>query len=322
MVDMEITTPFSDGPEGRARPSGPSLDGISITSKFRELAADIKLHHSVFALPWAILATVLAAHRIGGLKIGQLLLVLICMVSARTVAMVANRLLDADFDAANPRTARRAIPGGRLSPGFMWMSLIVSSLIFIGAASGFWIAYRNHWPIVLAVPVLMFLIGYSLMKRYTRFCHYYLGAALALAPVCAWLAIAGTISLPPILMAGAVVLWTAGFDILYACQDYVFDVENGLFSVPAKIGIGPALWASRATHLCCVGFLVALAANTPELGILFGIGVGIAMVLLVIEHSLVKSTDLSRLNLAFFTLNGVISLILGGLGIVDVLLHH
>jgi 4-hydroxybenzoate polyprenyltransferase len=290
--------------------------------KLRELASDIKLHHSVFALPWAILSTVLAAHRTGGLKVGQLLLVLICMVSARTVAMVANRLLDAEIDAANPRTARRAIPGGRLSPAFMWMSLIVSSLIFIGGTAGFWIGYHNRWPIALAAPVLVFLIGYSLMKRYTRLCHYYLGAALALAPLCAWLAIAATISLPPILMAGAVVLWTAGFDILYGCQDYAFDVEHGLFSVPAKIGIGPALWVSRATHVLCVGFLIALAATTPELGMLFWIGVGIAAVLLVIEHSLVKPADLSRLNLAFFTLNGIISLILGGLGVVDVLVHR
>jgi 4-hydroxybenzoate polyprenyltransferase len=244
------------------------------------------------------------------------------MVSGRTVAMVANRLLDADFDKANPRTARRAIPGGRLSPAFMWMSLAISSLIFVAGASGFFFAYHNRWPIILAVPVLIFLVGYSLMKRYTRLCHYYLGAALALAPLCAWLAIAGTISLPPILMAGAVVLWTAGFDILYACQDYAFDVEHGLFSVPSKIGIAPALWVSRLTHVCCVGFLVALDVTPPELGLFFGIGVGIAMVLLVIEHSLVKPTDLSKLNLAFFTLNGVISLILGGLGVVDVLIHH
>jgi len=325
MVYVELTTPFSDGPEGRAtRPSGPSLNIVaqSTISKIRELAADIKLHHSVFALPWAVLATVLAAHRAGGLKLGQLILVLICMVTGRTVAMVANRLLDAEIDAANPRTARRAIPGGRLSAGFMWMSLAICSSIFIAAAGGFWIGYHNRWPIVLAVPVLVFLVGYSLMKRYTRLCHYYLGMALALAPVCAWLAIAGSLSLPPFLMAGAVILWTAGFDILYACQDYAFDVQHGLFSVPAKIGIGPSLSVSRGTHLACVGFLVLLGVTTPELGILFAIGIGIAAVLLVIEHSLVKPTDLSRLNLAFFTLNGVISLILGGLGVVDVLMHH
>lgn len=307
MSDAELTTP-------------PCLRGERI-SKLRELAADIKLQHSVFALPWAILATVLAAHRTGGLRFGQLLLVLICMVSARTVAMVANRILDADFDAANPRTARRAIPGGRLSPAFMWFALLVSALVFVTAAAGFWFGYHNRWPILLAGPVLIFLIGYSLTKRYTRLCHYYLGAALALAPLCAWLAIAGTIAAPPLLMAGAVVLWTAGFDILYACQDYAFDVEHRLFSVPAKIGIGPALWVSRLTHLAAVVFLIWLGWSAPELGVLFAIGVGLAIVLLLVEHSLVKPTDLSRLNLAFFTVNGVISLILGGLGVVDVLLR-
>ena len=287
--------------------------------KFGALASDIKLHHSVFALPWAILATVLAAHRVGGLKIGQLVLILICMVSARTVAMVANRLLDADFDLANPRTARRAVPSGRLSKTFMWASLIASAVVFITATAGFLIVYHNAWPLILAVPVLLFLIGYSLMKRYTRFCHYYLGAALGLAPVCAWLAITGSIALPPIYMMAAVLLWTAGFDILYACQDYEFDVQNGLFSVPAKVGIGPALWVARGTHLFCIGFIVLLGITTPELGLLFGIGIGLAAVLIVIEHSLVKPNDLSRLNMAFFTLNGVISIILGGLGVIDVL---
>jgi len=321
-----ISIPFSGGPEGRAfaagiEPAQPSGPPLNIVGKFRELAADIKLHHSVFALPWAVLSSVLAAHRSGELKSGQLIFILICMVSARTVAMVANRLLDADFDLANPRTAKRAVPSGRLSRGFMWVSLATSAVIFITSAAGFLI-YHNSWPIVLAIPVLAFVVGYSLMKRYTRLCHYYLGAALALAPVCAWLAITGTINLPPLLMAGAVLLWTAGFDILYACQDYAFDVVHQLFSVPAKVGIGPALWVSRATHLGCVGFLIWLGISTPELGILFVLGIGLAIVLLVIEHSLVKPTDLSRLNLAFFTLNGVISLVIGTLGIVSIFLHH
>jgi len=299
-----------------------SQSSPNIVGKFTALTSDIKLHHSIFALPWALLATVIAAHRAGGLKIGQLVLVLICMVTGRTVAMVANRLLDAEFDAANPRTARRAVPSGRLSKNYMAVSLALCAVIFIAATSGFWIFYRNVWPIALAVPVLIFLVGYSLTKRYTRLCHYYLGAALALAPLCAWLAITGTINLPPILMASAVLLWTAGFDILYACQDYAFDVANRLFSVPAKIGIAPALWVARVTHLCAIGFIAALGWSTPELGVLFAFGIGLAGILLIVEHSLVKPTDLSKLNLAFFTLNGVISLVLGGLGIVDVLRYH
>jgi 4-hydroxybenzoate polyprenyltransferase len=294
---------------------------LSAVQKFRALAGDIKLHHSVFALPWALLATVLAGHRTGGLKAGQMLLILICMVCGRTVAMVANRLLDAEFDAANPRTARRAVPSGRLSGRYMAITLVINAAVFIAGAAGFDIFYHNRWPVLLAVPVLLFLVGYSLMKRYTRLCHYYLGAALALAPVCAWLAITGTINRPPLLMAGAVLLWTAGFDILYACQDYGFDVSHRLFSVPAKIGIGPALWVARGTHACCAGMLILLAYITPEFGVCFGSGVALAIMLLIVEHVLVRPTDLSKLGVAFFTVNGVISLLLGGLGIVDVLLH-
>ena len=299
------------------------LNGIGPSTlwKIRELATDIKLHHSVFALPWAILATAFAAHRVGGLKIGQMILILICMVSARTVAMVANRLLDAEFDAVNPRTARRALPAGRLSEPFMAVALAISAIVFVSATAGFWFEYHNHWPILLAVPVLAFLIGYSLMKRYTGLCHYYLGTALALAPICAWLAIKGTIDLPPLLMAGAVLFWTAGFDILYACQDYVFDVRNNLFSVPARIGIGSAFWVARATHVVCIAFMVLLAYLTPELGLFFEIGIALAGILITVEHFLVKSNDLSRLNLAFFTLNGVVSVVLGTAGVVDVLMH-
>ncbi|MDB5330344.1 MAG: ubiA, partial [Phycisphaerales bacterium] len=150
-------------------------------------------------------------------------------------------------------------------------------------------------------------------------CHYYLGMCLALAPVCAWVAIRGTLGLPPIWMAGAVLTWTAGFDILYACQDYASDVACGVFSVPAKIGIGPALWVSRVTHLASVGMLVAVGMSSPHLGALYFTGVAIATTLLIVEQSLVRADDLSKLGLAFFTVNGIISLLLGTLGIVDVL---
>jgi 4-hydroxybenzoate polyprenyltransferase len=151
-------------------------------------------------------------------------------------------------------------------------------------------------------------------------CHYYLGAALALAPLCAWIAIKGTINAPPLYMFAAVLLWTAGFDIIYACQDYEFDKQNGLFSVPAKIGIGPALWTARITHALCLTFIILLAATTPELGGLFWIGVAIAGLLLVIEHALITPTDLSKVSVAFFTVNGIISLLLGSLGVVNVLM--
>jgi 4-hydroxybenzoate polyprenyltransferase len=306
-------------------PSAPPQPAVARTfsAKLSALAADIKIHHSVFALPWAVLATFLAASRTpGGLKLGQLGLILVCMVTARTFAMAANRLLDAEVDAQNPRTARRAIPSGQLSRSFMIASLACCALIFIAAAAGFWLLYHNPWPLALSVPVLLFLGGYPYLKRFSRLCHYYLGAALALAPVCAWIAIKGSLDSPPFYMAAAVLLWTAGFDIIYACQDYTFDMAHGLFSVPAKLGIARALWVARLTHVACVAFLVLLGVTTPELAMLYWIGVAIAVGLLVVEHSLVKADDLSKVSLAFFTVNGVISLLIGCLGVTDVLMHR
>ena len=257
-------------------------------SKLMVLAADIKLHHSLFALPWAILATVLAAHRHGGLRVGQLLLILVCMVTARTVAMLANRLLDADVDAANPRTARRALPAGRVSPAFTWFALFISAAVFVASTAGFYFFYGNPWPIFCSVPVLLFLIGYSQTKRFTWLCHYYLGVSLALAPVCAWIAIAGRLGPPPLWMAAAVVCWLAGFDILYACQDYAFDVSHRLFSIPAKIGIRRAMWVARFTHVTCLLCLFGLLHTTPEFGIFFAFGIAITAVLMAVEHSIVE----------------------------------
>jgi 4-hydroxybenzoate polyprenyltransferase len=241
------------------------------------------------------------------------------MVTARTVAMAANRLLDAELDARNPRTARRAIPAGVLSRGFYGAIVCLCIAGFVAATFGFRYFYQNPWPLRLSLPVLAMLAAYPLLKRFTRFCHYYLGACLAIAPICAWVAIRGTIDPPPFWMFGAVLLWTAGFDIIYACQDYQSDLECGVFSVPARVGVGNALWISRVTHICCVGMLIGLGLSTPMLGMLYFVGVGIAAALLISEHLLVKPTDLSKVNLAFFTLNGIISLLLGTLGIVDVL---
>jgi 4-hydroxybenzoate polyprenyltransferase len=251
-------------------------------------------------------------------KAGVLGLILVCMVTARTVAMASNRLLDATLDARNPRTAGRAIPSGRLSTTFYATILAACGVAFLAATAAFWFAWHNPYPPLLALPVLLFLGAYPLLKRFTRLCHYYLGAALALAPVCAWLAVKGSLAPPPLWMAGAVLCWTAGFDIIYACQDYLSDVECGVFSVPAKIGIGPALWVSRLTHAVCVAMLIGLGRSAPALGLLYAIGVGIAVALLVVEHAVVRADDLSKVGLAFFTLNGIISLVLGTLGIVDV----
>jgi 4-hydroxybenzoate polyprenyltransferase len=280
------------------------------------LASDIKFSHTVFAMPWALFATFLAAK--GWPDWRQIALIIACMVTARTVAMAANRLMDAKLDALNPRTKGRAIPSGRLSIGYMTGVLVVCSLGFIAATAGF-LLFHNPWPLILSLPVLAYVCGYPLMKRFTRLCHYYLGLALGLAPLCAWIAIAGAIALPPVIMCAAVLLWTAGFDILYACQDYESDVATGVFSVPAKLGISTALWIARFTHLCCLA-LLAWLTTFPPLGHLFMVAVGIAAILLIVEHTLVKSNDLSKLGLAFFTINGVISVIIGTLGILDVLL--
>ena len=292
----------------------------SAFSKLSIFAGDIKIHHTIFALPWALLSAVIASR--GMPVIGKLLLILLCMLTARTVAMAVNRLLDARLDAINPRTARRAIPSGALSTRFVAGIVALCALSFIAATATFQLVYHNPWPLALAVPVLLFISGYPLLKRFSRLCHYYLGAALALAPVCAWVAIRGDIQLPPIWMAVAVLLWTAGFDIIYACQDYQVDVQCGLHSVPSKLGIRRALWVARITHLASVAAMLALGFSSASLGLLYFVGVGLAMALLIIEHVLVRENDLSKVGLAFFTMNGIISIALGTLGVMDVLLRR
>jgi 4-hydroxybenzoate polyprenyltransferase len=178
--------------------------------------------------------------------------------------------------------------------------------------------YGNRWPLLLGPIVLAVLGAYPLLKRFTQLCHYYLGMCLALAPACAWIAIRGEVTLPPILMAAAVMLWTAGFDIIYACQDYESDRATGVFSVPAKVGVAAALWIARLTHAACVAALVWLGLAVPQFGTIYFVAVAIAVVLLLVEHSLVGPRDLSKVNVAFFTINGVISLVVGAMGIADV----
>jgi 4-hydroxybenzoate polyprenyltransferase len=292
----------------------------SLTGKLRLFANDIKIHHTVFAMPWAILSAVLAGRTVAGsLTSRKILLVIIGMVTARTVAMSANRLFDAELDAKNPRTARRALPSGSLSRRFVAMLLVVCTLGFIAACSAFWFFYGNPWPAALSIPVLIYLCAYPFMKRFTRLCHYYLGIALALAPVCAWVAVLGRLDWPPVAMFVIVAAWTAGFDIIYACQDYASDIANGVFSVPAKVGIASALWISRATHFLAAIMLIVLGHIVPQFGTFYFLGAGLAIGLLVIEQSLVRPDDLSKVNLSFFTINGIISVLLASLGIVDLL---
>jgi 4-hydroxybenzoate polyprenyltransferase len=230
-----------------------------------------------------------------------------------------NRLLDARLDAKNARTAGRAIPSGRLSRNEALAILFSCAVAFQATTLGFGHLYGNWWPAILAMPVLALLGAYPLFKRFTRLCHYYLGFCLALAPICAWVAIAGNISLTPLLMAAAVMCWTSGFDILYACQDYESDCATGTFSVPATVGIAAALWIARLTHLVCLALLVLLGIHSATLDTLWFIAVGVVACIFVAEHVIVRPDDLSRVNLAFFTLNGIVALCLGTLGIADVL---
>ncbi len=290
-----------------------------LRSKLVEFASDIKLSHSIFAMPFALLSMVLASVSVGKRfpSATQIALIVVCMVLARSFGMGMNRLLDASLDAQNPRTARRSIPAGRLSRGSALAILVGCAIAFEAAALGFGFFCHNWYPAMLAMPVLLVLGAYPLFKRFTRWCHFYLGFCLALAPVCAWVAIAGTFSTIPFLMAGAVLCWTAGFDILYACQDVESDRETGVFSVPATFGIGRAFWIARGTHAICLALLVTLGIVSPQLDLLWYVAVGIVAIIFCIEHSIVKPNDLSRLNLAFFTLNGIVSVCLGAMGILD-----
>jgi 4-hydroxybenzoate polyprenyltransferase len=293
---------------------------LTFPQRLAVFAGDIRISHTIFAMPWALLSMVLAGHDSpSGLSALKIILILICMITARTAAMSANRLLDAKLDAVNPRTARRAIPAGKLSPRFVTAALALCAIGFMLACLEFWLAYQNPWPVLLSPLVLLFVCAYPLLKRFTRLCHYYLGAALGLAPICAWVAVRGDIAPAPLLMSAAVLLWTAGFDIIYACQDFQADCDLGLFSVPAKLGIARALWVSRLTHAACVGVLIALGLIVPQFGLLYWVAVALASILLIIEQSLVRPQDLSKLSLAFFTVNGVISCLIGLLGILDIL---
>jgi 4-hydroxybenzoate polyprenyltransferase len=286
------------------------------------LARDIKLTHSVFALPFALLATFLAAAHAGRLPDAWTLgLIVLCMVLARTVAMSVNRLADAAFDAANPRTAGRAIPSGRLSPSFVAAITIGCAALFVVATSGFWWLRSNPYPALLSPLVLAWLTAYSFTKRFTSLCHLALGVALALSPLAAALAVEPEyLTEPaPYLLALMVVCWVAGFDIIYALQDVEVDRRSGLHSLPSRFGAGPALWVSRALHAASWVCLAAFAALSPALGGGFLLGVVAVGVLLVYEHRLVWESKTHQLDRAFFTVNGVISLILGCLGIVDVL---
>lgn len=295
----------------------------TLAHKILLLARDIKLSHSVFALPFALLATFLAAQSQQRTpSLAELVLIVLCMVLARTVAMVVNRWADARLDAANPRTARRAVASGRLSRPFALAAALTCSLLFFLAASGFWWLRDNPWPLIFSPLVLAWLCVYSFTKRFTWACHLVLGIALALSPVAATLAIhpAFLLAPEPWLLALMVTCWVAGFDVIYSLQDVAIDRASGLFSMPSRLGVEPALWASRFMHAGAFALLLALTWRSTALGPLFSIGVGVVAALLLLEHALVWGSRTHHINVAFLTVNGIISLMLGGLGIADILL--
>jgi len=272
----------------------------------------IKWEHSIFALPFALCGAMLAA---GGMpRAAQLGWIIMCMVSARSAAMAFNRLADAQLDAANPRTATRAIPSGALSLKFAGAFVLVSSAVFVLAA-----AQLNRLALLLSPVALAVILLYSYTKRFTRWSHLVLGFGLGIAPAAAWIAVRGSLDPRILLLTAAVTFWVGGFDVLYACQDIDFDRANSLNSIPQAFGIRRALFISRALHLLMLGLLVVLV-------LLFGLGklamAGVVCValLLAYEHSLVSADDLSKLNAAFFTMNGVIALVFFAFVAADLLL--
>ena len=278
-----------------------------MTAVVREYLGMIKFGHTVFALPFALLAAVLASHREGGWRPLDLVGVVLCMVFARTSAMGFNRWADRALDAANPRTRSRSIPAGRLSAAAVLALTLLSGGLFVAATGLFVVSSGNAWPLLLSGPVLAWLLGYSLAKRFTPLAHLWLGVALALSPVAAWVAIRPVPEWPPLLLAAAVASWVTGFDILYACQDAEVDRRLGLHSIPARLGIGRAMHVARLLHLTTVVLLVAFGRVTPELGAFWWLGLAAVAVLLAAEHWLVRGRDLLRINLAFFQVNGVVS---------------
>lgn len=316
-----------------------AAERTSIGGTLRLIAADIKIAHSVFALPFAVLAAFLAGPRgetlVEGTRgaewrafAGKLALVVVCMVLARTWAMLFNRLVDVKFDAQNARTARRVFASGALSTNTGWLVAMCCTALFCGTTALYWLFWSNPWPLILSVPVLAWIAFYSLTKRFTMLCHVFLGGALAASPLAAAIAVepSRVLETPALwCIAGFVLAWVAGFDILYALQDEKFDRERGLHSVPSKLGTSRALWTSRVLHAAGFALLVLGQQAGTVLGGLFGIGVGIVGVLLIIEHAVVAhgwkgGKGEAALNMAFFTVNGVVSCILGVLGVADVLM--
>jgi len=280
----------------------------------------IKFSHTLFALPFALMGAALAMSRPGVVMSGvkPWLGIGLCMIGARSAAMAFNRVVDRKIDAANPRTAGRHIPAGLLKTSGVIAFTIVSCLVFVGGTALF--LPENPWPLRLSLPVLAWLLGYSLAKRFTSLAHVWLGIALGMAPAAAWVALRGELTIEPILLGLAVTFWVAGFDILYACQDFEFDTSAGLHSIPARFGIAKSLRLAACLHACMVVMLVLLGLMMP-LGVIYFAGVAAVAGLLAYEHRLVRPDDLSQVNRAFFQVNIVISMGLLAVTLADLLIR-
>ncbi|MEN0065623.1 MAG: UbiA-like polyprenyltransferase [Myxococcota bacterium] len=268
----------------------------------RTYSSMIKLSHSIFAMPFALAAAVLAARTVE-VTVAQIGLILVCLVTARSAAMGFNRILDRDIDADNPRTSSRELPSGAISLRAATVFTAVSAGLFVLAT-----ALLGPLTLALSPIVLLVVLGYSYTKRYTAWCHAVLGLALALAPTGVWVALTGSYAWTPLLLSLAVGTWVAGFDILYSCQDYEFDRDRGLHSVPVALGLSGAMVLSAVLHLGTVGLLVAVGV-VANLGFAYAIGVAVITAVLVYEHWIVRPDDLSRIDKAFFDLNGYVSLL-------------
>jgi 4-hydroxybenzoate polyprenyltransferase len=304
-------------------------------ARVRHLLELIRFSHTVFALPFALLAGLMAWKYRAGMvddaiandaiasnivprpwQWRELAGILLCMVFARGVAMAFNRIADRRLDAANPRTRGRHLPAGILGLGSVALFTLLCAAGFVASTLCFW--PENPWPLRLAGPVLLFLCGYSFAKRFTWLAHFWLGAALMLAPICAWIALVGFDGIwPAVLLGVAVLLWVSGFDMIYACQDAAVDRTQGLFSIPARFGVRGALRLAAASHLGAVLALLALPLVFPPLGWIYCCGILAVGALLIYEHSLVRPDDLTRVNQAFFQVNAVISIGVLLLGALD-----
>ena len=270
----------------------------------------IKLEHSLFALPFAFVGMILAANGLPSWNV--ILWVVVAMVGARSAAMGVNRYADAEIDARNPRTASREIPAGNISKKATLFYILVSLALYFTAAF-----MLNRLTAVLSpIPVLIFIL-YAYAKRFTNFCHVILGIALGLAPICAWIAVTGSIDTAPFILGGAVILWVAGFDILYAIQDIEYDRKEGLHSIPAVFGTGGSLIIARILHFAAICLFISLMAFT-NLGYIYLAGVLLSGALMTYEHSLVSKDDLSKLNMAFFNMNAYISITIMIFTIIDI----